>query len=258
MIVKKLTLPVFSKLLLAVLIVTLFFNLLGVFSKSQFLIQTSFVALIPVFMTVFLMRYKKLNLPLISFLVFSLLGNVSRVFISDLSFGFISDAFYLISFGYLIFMIAPQFKFQRIDKIIAGYLILVFSINIYLLYSLYSFLLTIIPDDLGVKVFAIKSLVLVVLGFVALGVYLNYQTQKAIFFLSSVACFGFSLILEYVNEYYVSSFSYLMIDRMLYVVGIYFIFKYATIEAVKSQKLRKAKLKVRKNPKAITDVVILN
>lgn len=255
---KKLALPIFSKLLLAVLLVTLLLNLIGIFSNNQILIQASFALLIPVFVTVFILRYKKLNLVLISFLGFSLLGNISRVYINDLSFSFISDAFYLISFAYLILMIAPHFKFQRIDKIIAGYLVLVFSINLYLLYALYSFLLVIIPDDLGVKVFAIKSLVLIVLAFVALGVYLNYQTQKSIFFLAAVACFGFSLILEYVNGYYSSSFSYLMIHRMLYVVGIYFIFKYATIEAVKKQKLKKAKLMVRNNPKSITDTVILN
>ncbi|WP_131453985.1 hypothetical protein [Neotamlana sedimentorum] len=155
-------------------------------------------------------------------------------------------------------MVAPDFKFNRIDKIIGSYLILVFSINLYLLHALYSFLITIIPDDIGVKVFAIKSLVLIVLAFVTLGVYLNYQTQKALFFLSAVASFGFSLMLEYVNSYYSSAVSNLMIHRMLYVVGVYFIFKYATIEAVKSQKAHKAKQTVTENHQAITDTILLN
>ncbi|KJD34574.1 hypothetical protein PK35_01970 [Tamlana nanhaiensis] len=261
MIVKKLALPIFSKLLLTVLIVTLLVNLIGIFSNNQVLVQASFVLLIPVFLTVFLMRYKKLNLALVSFLIFSLLGNISSVFITDPSFGFIPDAFYFLSFVYLILMIAPDFKFQRINKVIGSYLILVFSINLYLLYALYSFLVSIIPDDLGVNVFAIKSFVLIVLAFVALGVYLNYQTQKSIFFLSAVACFGFSLMLEYVNSYYTSSFSFLMIHRMLYIAGIYFIFRYATIEAVKSMKVKariKQKRVVKEKQQAIAETMILN
>ncbi|MCB4797475.1 hypothetical protein [Neotamlana laminarinivorans] len=116
--------------------------------------------------------------------------------------------------------------------VVGGYLILVLSINLYLLYSLYKFLIDIMLNDLAVKIFAVKSLALIILASVAFGAYLSYQTKKAILFLIATACFGFAAILEYLNSYYSSTLSFLMVDRILYIVGVYFIFRYAIAEAV--------------------------
>jgi hypothetical protein len=210
-----------------ILIAIIFF---GVFTQNEVLLKYTILMFIPVFLIVFLLKYKSLSVPFISFLVFSFLGNISSIYIKEEMFLFVPDAFYFLSFMYLLLIAIPKFKIFEVDKLIGVYLISVFLINIYLLYALYGFLISVIPDYIEVNLFIAKSLVLNILAFLSFGIYLNTQTKGSILFLVAVVCFGFSTNLDYINGYYLYDLNFIMFNRILYVIGLYLVFRYAMID----------------------------
>ena len=229
-IVRNLNKSTYGKVFLCTLLVVITVYFFGVFSQKELLLKLAIPLLIPTFLIIFLLKYKSLSIPLISFLFFSFLGDISSVYIKEEMFSYVSNTFYFLSFIYLLFIIVPKFKLFEVDKIIGIYLVLVFLINVYLLYALYGFLKSVIPDSLEVNLFALKSLVLIILAFLSFGIYLNTQTKRSILFLASTVCFGFSTILDYINAYYFYDWNFIMVHKVLYAIGMYFLFSYAQIE----------------------------
>jgi len=85
-----------------------------------------------------------------------------------------------------------------------------------------------------------KSISLIVLVVIAFGVYLNSETKLSILFLIMAISFVFSDILNYVSHYYVYHWSFIMLDRILHVIGLFFLFNYI-IEYNKVPKIRDVK-----------------
>jgi hypothetical protein len=96
----------------------------------------------------------------------------------------------------------------------------------YFLYTICSILKTIVPDSLEVFLFALKTISLIVLLFISFGVYLNSENRLSILFFLMALSFVFSDVLNYVNQYYVYHWSFLMLDRVLHVVGLFYLFNY--------------------------------
>ncbi|WP_299550228.1 hypothetical protein [Seonamhaeicola sp.] len=134
-------------------------------------------------------------------------------------------------------MALTKFKVLRLDKIIGVYLIVVFGISMYFLYTLYNVLNMIVTDSSEVLIFTVKSLSLIILAFVAFGVYLSTQSKKSVIFLVGVIFIIFSTILNYINLYYIYHWSFEMLDRMLYVSGLYFMFRYMMMFERKAKKV---------------------
>lgn len=148
----------------------------------------------------------------------------------------ISGMLYLLGFLCLIGVTIPRFKVLRLDKIIGVYLIGVFSINLYFLYTLYTVLDTMVPDSSQVMLFAVKSLALILLAFLAFGVYLSTQSKQSVLFLIGIIFMMFSSAMEYINLYYVYHWSFEMLGEILYVSSLYFIFRYI----MSNNKIKKA------------------
>ena len=74
--------------------------------------------------------------------------------------------------------------------------------------------------------FGIKSLSLIVLTFVSFGVYLYTQTKQSELFLTGAIFIGFSVIMNYINLYYLYNWSFVLLQRVLYAVGLFIIFKF--------------------------------
>lgn len=133
---------------------------------------------------------------------------------------------YFLSYLCLIYFVIPKFKFEQFNKFISLYLVLLVLINIYFLYSVYGVLKNIIPDTLEVSLFGLKSASLIVLLVVSFGVYLYSETKLSILFFIMALSLVFSDILNYVNQYYVYHWSFLMIDRVLHAVALFYLFSY--------------------------------
>ena len=133
---------------------------------------------------------------------------------------------YFLSYLSLLSFLIPKFKLIEFNKVITFYLLVVIMINMYFLYAVYQILKSIIPDSLELFLFGMKSIFLIVLVIIALGVYLNSETKLSILFLIMAMSFVFSDILNYVSQYYVYHWSFLMLDRVLHVIGLFFLFNY--------------------------------
>lgn len=216
----------FNKVFIGALFLLIVLNVIGAVSEDALFLQSTKPLFVPVFLIFFYLRNKAISIPFILFFLYSFLGDSASMFFSNETFIKASSIMYFLSYLCLIYFVMPKFKFEKRNKIISLYLLVLVLINIYFLYSVYGLLRGIIPDTLEVFLFGLKSISLIVLFVIAFGVYLHSETKLSILFLIMVLSFVFSDILNYVNQYYVYHWSFLMIDRVLHAVGLFYLFNY--------------------------------
>ncbi|TYB79658.1 hypothetical protein [Bizionia myxarmorum] len=163
---------------------------------------------------------------MVLFLVFSFIGDFSSVLYSNQLVINLSSLFYCISYFLLAYAAISRIRIFNIDKVVGICLLLVFSINSYLMFQLYSVLMVKIADATEVTLFGIKSIALLALAFVAFATYLSKDSKSSILFLATALCFGFADVLYYISNYYVFHWSFVVLDRSLHVVGLFFLFNY--------------------------------
>ncbi len=227
---KNLFKTTFDKVFFCALLVLIALSIVSAVSEDRLLLSSTLPLFIPVFLSFFLLKHNYLSIGLIFFLFFSFLGDVSYFFDDyDILMTNFSETSYLISYVVMTIIALSKFKILEVNRIIGIYLVVVFSINLYLLYIIFE-VLRIVIDSNEIIMIGANSLVLMILSFVSFGVYLNTQTKQSISFLVASICFAFSVILNYVNQYYLYDWTFVMISRTLYALGLYQVFKYAIIE----------------------------
>ncbi|MBP93995.1 MAG: hypothetical protein CMC55_07760 [Flavobacteriaceae bacterium] len=174
----------------------------------------------------YLIKNKYINVVMITFLVFSFLGDFSSVLFENPLMVSLSSMFYCISYLSLAYAAVSRIRFFNIDKVVGICLLLVFTINAYLMYQLFEVLQIKISDTTEVALFGVKSMALMVLAFMAFATYLNKDTKASILFLSTALCFVFADVLYYISNYYVYHYSFVVLDRLLHVLGLFFLFNY--------------------------------
>ena len=215
-----------NKVFLVALFLLIVLNVIGTLSENPLFLQSTKPLFVPVFLIFFFIKNKTISIPFSLFLLYSFLGDSASMFFSNETFLKASSVMYLLSYLCLLSFMIPNFKIVQCNKVIALYLVVVVLINMYFLYAIYSVLQTIVPDTLEVFLFAMKSISLIVLVIIAFGVYLNSETKLSILFLIMALSFVFSDVLNYVSQYYVYHWSFLMVDRILHVIGLFFLFNY--------------------------------
>ncbi len=228
----------FNKMFFGALLGLLAINAFVTFTQNSLMLKSTMALFIPVLLIFYLVKYKTLGVIFISFLFFSFLGDISLTFFSNETFVKVSSILYFLSYLYLIAIVVPKFKLFKVDKLIGVYLLGVFVINLFFLYTI---LKVIISDNTEVLLFGLKSLSLIVLAFISFGVYLNTQSRQSILFLVAVIFIIFSTILNYVNLYYLYHWSFEMLHRVFYGAGLYFIFRYI----ISDNKYKKTIYKIR-------------
>lgn len=216
----------FNKIFFGVLLLLVTANILGAYSGDVLFLQTTKSLFIPALLIFFLLKYKKLHIAFALFFVFSFFGDVSLAFFESDMFIKVSSIFYFLSYLILIGVVISKFNFFKIDKIVGVYLVVVFLINAYFLYIFYGILKAVVPDNLEVLLFGIKNISLIILTFLAFGKYLANDTKPAIIFLMVAMCLVFSMALNYVSLYYVYNWSFVMLERIIYAIGIYLLLNY--------------------------------
>ncbi len=237
---KRLLLFSLNKVFVGALFLLIVLNIIGTVSEDALFLQSTKPLFIPVFLIFFFINNKFNNIPFILFFLYSFLGDSSSMFFSNEIFLKASSIMYFLSYLCLLSFIIPKFKFEEFNKIIAIYLTIVLLINMFFLYVVYGVLKSIIPDSLELFLFGIKSISLIVLVIIAFGVYLNSESRQTILFLIMTLCFMFSDLLNYISQYYVYHWSFLMLDRILHILGLFYLFNFI-IEYNKSYKKEEIK-----------------
>lgn len=240
----------YNKIFICVLLVLIAFNVLATISENEALLQLSKPLFIPVCVMYYLVKNKYINPVYILCLVFWFLGDFSSVFFSNEQLLLISSLFYCISYLCLVYAALLKLNKLNFDMVIGGYLIIVFAINAFLMYELFAVLKLQIPNGIEVALFGIKSMALVVLCFVAFIAYLNSDTKEAILFLVMALCFVFADVLYYISNYYIYNLSFVMLDRVLHIFGLFFLFNYV-IEQNRKRKKRIVEQRITNSDKAL-------
>ena len=102
----------FNHLFLATLLLLIAINVFGSVTDNALLMKTTMPLFIPVFLIFYFVKYNSLKIVFISFLLFSFLGDTSSMFFSEDSLIQTSSILYLLSYLYLIIIVAPNFKFN--------------------------------------------------------------------------------------------------------------------------------------------------
>ena len=201
-------------------------NVFAVVIEDSVFLEATKPLFIPVFLIFYFLRNKIPSLLFVLFLISSFLGDLAFSFITINDIEKVSNFMYFISYLCLIGIIISKFRLAKIDKIIGAYLLLIFLINSYFLYTIYSILKTIISDSSEVLVFGLKCTTLIILLFVSFIVYLTRESKLSILFLMLGLCLFFSDVLNYINIYYIYDWRFVMLDRVLHAVALFFIFNY--------------------------------
>ena len=213
-----------NKVFLSALLVLVVLNVFGTISENALILQSTKPLFVPVFLIFFFIKNKTIGIPFVLFLTYSFLGDSAFILFSKDMFIKASSVMYFLGYLCLIGFMVPKFRLVEFNKVIALYLVFMVFVNVYFLYTIYGVLKTIIPDSLEVLLFGMKSISLVVLFIVAFGIYLNSETRLSILFLIMALSFVFSDILNYVSQYYIYHWSFLMLDRILHAIGLFFLF----------------------------------
>ena len=196
------------------------------FSGSEWLFRFILPIAIPLFSGLYFLKYKFLNLPFVFFLLFSLLGNAFRLINLKTENLYILNILSLAALVGLVCLAVQKFKIREVHKLVGIYLLTVFTISIFFIYEVIHIFRYFILEDTDFYLFVLNSLGLLVLAFMSFGFYLNKQTKSAILFLTGSICFAFASIIDYFVIYFAYNWNFLFLHKLLYVVGLYQMFKF--------------------------------
>ncbi len=216
----------YDKAFLGALILLIAINVIAVFLEDSFFMKSVMPLFIPVFLIFFFMKRNTLGIVFISFLLFSFLGDITTMFLYEEHIIEISSILYAASYICLLVMVVPKLKLIKPNLVITAYLLIVLSITLYFLFVIYGLLQAVVPNSNEVLLFGVKSLVLIILGFVSFTVYLSTQSKQSALFLTSIIFFGLSSILNYVNLYYLYDWSFELLHKLLYAIALFVMFSY--------------------------------
>lgn len=230
----------FNKVFVGVLLILVGINVIGAVSENALFLQSTKMLFVPSFLLFFFIKRSSIKIPFVLCLIYFFFGDSASLFFANDMFLNASNVLYFLSYLCLIIFVSQKFRIMEFNKIIAYYLIVVFLINLYFLYTTCSILRVIVPDGAEVFIFGLKSVSLIILLFISFGVYLNSESKISIVFLLMAFSFACSDLLDYVNHYYVYNWSFLMLERILHVVGLFFLFNYivAYNKLFKKQEIR--------------------
>ncbi|QDO95606.1 hypothetical protein FNB79_17055 [Formosa sediminum] len=187
------------------------------------------------------MRCNYINWYLATYLISAFLADLTSIFFHHPKILMYCNLFYLVSYLSLLGFVLTKFKGIRFGMLLGVYLVVVFVINTYLLYQLYTVLDGIIKNPIMVMFFGLHTVTLVILAFVSFAVYLNSDTKSSILYLVMALCFIFSKVLFYIRNYYIYDWSLVLIELFLYSGGLIFLFYYM----VNKNKAKKRAQKIR-------------
>lgn len=240
----------YNKIFLCALFLLVVFNVFAAISEIEPLLQLSKPLFIPIFLMYYFLRNKYINTIFVLCLVFFFFGDFTSVFFSNEYLLQTSSLLYCLSYLCLVYAALSKIKHLNFDFVIGGYLIVVFMINAYLMYELFAVLKMQIPNGIEVALFGLKSISLIVLCFIAFIVYLNSDTKESILFLIMALCFVFADVLYYISNYYLYSSSFVMLDRILHIFGLFLLLNYI-IEQNRLRKKFKVEQRISNSEKAL-------
>lgn len=198
------------------------------FTENLLVLRLVLLSSIPLYFGFYVLKGERLSILIISFLLFAFLGNAFSAIFLEANYVGISNMLYLLALMSLTFNFVPQFKMQLQNRNtwLIVYLLGMFAIGLCFLLEISHAFRALILNDIEFYVFVFQALILLVLGVLSFGVYLNTQSHSAIRFLMSILCFGFALGVNYVSAFYLYDYIFELLNGLFYISGLYFVLKF--------------------------------
>jgi len=205
-----------------------FFSILAFLSKRNDILQIAEPFLILAILSYFFYKYSKISLALFGFLIFAIIGNISSLISIQTSGANVEEIAYSLGYLCLIYEAIYRIKKLNISVVIGVYLIIVFVINAYFLFILYSVLKETIVNNLELTFVVVRIMSLLLFSLFAFTLYLSSESKQSILLLLMSISLAFSDVLYFVTEYYIYYWLFEILSKALYLVTFYCLYLYVT------------------------------
>jgi hypothetical protein len=147
----------------------------------------------------------------------------------------ISTAAYFSSYALLVIIGLNRIRGFKFKGFVGAYLVTVFLLNAYFMYSLYGILTSNIADPTELFFTTLQIIALLVLGFVSFAGYLNRDSRQSIVFLVMSFCLIFAQVFNFVENYFITYPLFIIMEWVCYLAGLILFYNYV----VESNRQRK-------------------
>jgi len=222
----------------SVLLVLLIFNIYASINENTLLLQASKALTIPLFFSIYFLKNKFINNIFIAFLLLAFVGDLFSMMSINAGHLKVTSAAYFCCYTMLILVGLYRIRGFKFKGLVSAYLVVVFLLNGYFMYSLYGMLSYNIADSTELFFTTLQIIALVVLGFIAFAGYLNEDGRQSIVFLVMSFCLIFSQVLNFVETYYISYDLFIVLEWMSHLAGLVLFYNYL----VEQNRQRKRKI----------------
>ena len=209
-----------------VLFIYLLFNVYASINENILFLQASKALTIPLFFSIYFLKNKFINNIFIAFLLLAFIGDLFSMMSTNTGQLKITSAAYFCSYAILILVGLYRIRGFKFKGLVGAYLVVVFLLNAYFMYSLYGMLSSNIADSTELFFTTLQIIALVVLGFIAFAGYLNEDGRQSIVFLIMSFCLIFSQVLNFVETYYITYNLFIILKWSSHLVGLVLFYNY--------------------------------
>jgi len=137
---------------------------------------------------------------------------------------------YFCCYAVLVYIAISRVKKINITGFIGAYLVVIFLLNAYFIFSFHGILSNTITDSSELLFTTLQLVAILILGFVAFAGYLNDDGRQSIVFLVMSFCLIFSQVLTFVESYYISHIMFTVINWASYTAALVLFYKYVVEE----------------------------
>ena len=218
-------------------------NMLAFFTNSDMLLKAVEPLLILPILFFFINKYSKIRWVLMAFLIFAIIGDLFHLF-SISAYGIQLEAIaYCLGYLCLIYEAIFRIKKLNVSLLIGAYLIMVFGLNLYFLYTFYDVLYDTIDNSLELTLVVIRVVTLFLFSLFSFTVYLSAESKQSILLLLMSISLVFSDVLYLISEYYLYHWVLEFLSKSLYLLTFYCFYLYVVNHkgiSVPKAKLREA------------------
>jgi len=242
--VKKYLKSTTSRTFIVILCSLLLINIIASLADYTIVLQATKALSIPIFFSIYFLKNKFINNIFIAFLILIFLGDLFSMLPASTMQLKISSAAYFCSYAVLALIGFFRITRFKIKGIVGAYLIVVFLLNAYFMYSFYGIMASNIEDGIELFFTTMQVIAILVLGFIAFAGYLNDDGRQSIVFLLMSFCLIFSQVLTFVETHYISYNVFIILNWLSYTSALVMFYKYLT----EHNRMRKPKTVLESGP----------
>lgn len=227
---------------------------IGVFMENSTFISISKLAIIPAFVGLYFVR--RSYMPNFFFLILICLffAEVFTLFSDNMGLVNLSRIFNLTGFVLLFSVLISKMKAIKFEGVVSVYLVIVFLINGYFVYSLFDTVKGEITNDVDMFYYIGKGGLSILLALISFAVYLSRETTRSIVFLIMTLAFLFSDVLNFICNSYLYNSGFEFVGGVLKVTALFFLMKYIyTHRSIKVRSNNKSSMLL-KRPSAASEM----